>query len=71
MKNARHVATAAEAFAAGQLARCGWDVSVQSGANQPEYVFVAVNGDIVRHVRRAWAFSVDRLHALATGQGLR
>lgn len=39
------VATAAEAFAAGQFARCGWDVSVQYGANQPEYDLVAVNGD--------------------------
>jgi Holliday junction resolvase-like predicted endonuclease len=39
------VATAAEAFAAAQFARCGWDVSVQYGANQPEYDLVAVNGD--------------------------
>lgn len=39
------VATAAEAFAAAQLARCGWDVSVQYGANQPEYDLVAVGGD--------------------------
>ena len=37
------VATAAEAFAAGQFARCGWDVSVQYGANQPEYDLVAVD----------------------------
>lgn len=40
-----HVATAAEAFAAAQFARCGWDVSVQYGANQPEYDLVAVCGD--------------------------
>ena len=39
------VATAAEAFAAAQFARCGWDVSVQYGANQPEYDLVAVNGE--------------------------
>jgi Holliday junction resolvase-like predicted endonuclease len=39
------VATAAEAFAAAQFARCGWDVSVQYGANQPEYDLVAVSGD--------------------------
>jgi hypothetical protein len=39
------VATAAEAFAAAQFARCGWDVAVQYGANQPEYDFVASNGD--------------------------
>jgi hypothetical protein len=37
------VATAAEAFAAAQFARCGWDVSVQYGANQPEYDQVAVD----------------------------
>jgi Holliday junction resolvase-like predicted endonuclease len=45
MKNSSHVATAAEAFAAAQFARCGWDVSVQYGANQPEYDLVAVDGD--------------------------
>lgn len=39
------VATAAEAFAAAQFARCGWDVSVQYGANQPEYDLVAVDGE--------------------------
>jgi hypothetical protein len=39
------VATAAEAFAAAQFARCGWDVSVQYGANQPEYDLVAVAGE--------------------------
>ncbi len=39
------VATAAEAFAAAQFARCGWDVSVQYGANQPEYDLVAVTGE--------------------------
>jgi hypothetical protein len=37
MHNSWHVATAAEAIAAAQFARCGWDVSVQYGANQPEY----------------------------------
>jgi len=45
MKTHWHVATAAEAFAAAQFARCGWDVNVQYGANQPEYDFVASNGD--------------------------
>ncbi|WP_082547612.1 hypothetical protein [Rhodanobacter sp. Soil772] len=43
MKNSWHVATAAEAFAAAQFARCGWDISVQYGANQPEYDLVAVD----------------------------
>ncbi|MEO5607479.1 MAG: hypothetical protein ABIR13_07855 [Polaromonas sp.] len=32
-----HVGVAAEAIAAGLFARCGLDVSVQYGANQPEY----------------------------------
>lgn len=45
MKTSWHVATAAEAFAAAQFARCGWDVSVQYGANQPEYDLVVVDGD--------------------------
>jgi Holliday junction resolvase-like predicted endonuclease len=45
MKTKWHVAAAAEAFAAGQFARSGWDVSVQYGANQPEYDLVAVDGD--------------------------
>lgn len=45
MKNSWQVATAAEAFAAAQFARCGWDVSIQYGANQPEYDLVAVDGE--------------------------
>jgi hypothetical protein len=45
MKTSWHVATAAEAFAAAQFARCGWDVSVQYGANQPEYDLVAADGE--------------------------
>lgn len=45
MKNSWQVATAAEAFAAAQFARCGWDVFVQYGANQPEYNLVTVDGD--------------------------
>ena len=32
-----HVGVAAEAIAAALFARSGWDVSVQYGANQPEY----------------------------------
>jgi hypothetical protein len=40
-----HIAVAAEAFAAGLFARCGLDVSVQYGANQPEYDLVVVKGD--------------------------
>ena len=45
MMTSWQVATAAEAFAAAQFARCGWDVSVQYGANQPEYDVVAVDGE--------------------------
>ncbi|NOU05389.1 MAG: hypothetical protein HOO99_04325 [Hyphomicrobiaceae bacterium] len=47
MKNSWHVATAAEAITAAQFARCGWDISVQYGANQPEYDLVAVDGSRV------------------------
>ena len=50
MKNSWQVATAAEAFAAAQFARCGWDVSVQYGANQPEYDLVAVDDECVLKV---------------------
>ncbi len=40
-----HVGVAAEAIAAAQFARCGIAVSVQYGADQPEYDLVAVDGD--------------------------
>jgi len=40
--NQWHVATAAKAIAAAQFSRCGWDVSVQYGANQPGYDLVVV-----------------------------
>jgi Holliday junction resolvase-like predicted endonuclease len=40
-----HVATAAEAIAAAQFARCGYDISVQYGANQPEYDLIVARGD--------------------------
>lgn len=40
-----HVGVAAEAFAAAQFARFCYDVSVQYGANQPEYDLIAVSGD--------------------------
>ncbi len=41
----RNIEIAAEAIAAGQFARAGFDVSVQYGANQPEYDLVAAKGD--------------------------
>ena len=40
-----HVGVAAEAFAAGMFARCGLDVSVQYGANQPEYDLIVAQED--------------------------
>ena len=40
-----HIGVAAEAIAAAQFARCGWDVSVQYGADQPEYDLVVAKGD--------------------------
>ena len=40
-----HVGIAAEAFAAAVFARYGYDVSVQYGANQPEYDLITVSGD--------------------------
>jgi Holliday junction resolvase-like predicted endonuclease len=42
--NSWQVATAAEAITAAQFARLGFDVSVQYGANQPEYDLVVVDG---------------------------
>ena len=40
-----HIGVAGEAFAAAQFARYGIDVSVQYGANQPEYDLIATRGD--------------------------
>lgn len=40
-----HVAVAAEAFTAAQFARCGFDVSVQYGADQPEYDLIVARAD--------------------------
>jgi Holliday junction resolvase-like predicted endonuclease len=45
MKSNWHVATAAEATAAAQFARLGFDVSVQYGAGQPEYDLMVSDGD--------------------------
>ncbi|GLR26524.1 hypothetical protein GCM10007875_16140 [Limnobacter litoralis] len=44
------VATAAEALAAAQFARFGWDVSVQYGANLPEFDLVVTRGDAMLKV---------------------
>jgi Holliday junction resolvase-like predicted endonuclease len=40
-----HVGVAAEAFVAAIFARCGYDVSVQYGANQPEYDLIISKED--------------------------
>lgn len=40
-----HVGVAAEAIAAALFARCGYDVSVQYGANQPEYDLLIARGE--------------------------
>jgi hypothetical protein len=45
MKTNWHVATAAEAIAAAQFARLGFNVSVQYGPNQPEYDLMIDNGE--------------------------
>ena len=42
-----HVGVAAEAYAAAVFARYGYDVSVQYGANQPEYDLIAVSRDLM------------------------
>ena len=40
-----HIKVAAEAFAAGLLAHAECDVSVQYGANQPDYDLIAVKAN--------------------------
>lgn len=40
----RQCEIAAESYSASLLARCGYDISVQYGANQPQYDLVAVKG---------------------------
>ncbi len=41
----RNVGVAAEAICAAQFARCGFDISVQYGANQPEYDLIVAKDD--------------------------
>lgn len=48
--NSWHVGVAAEALVAAQLARYGYDVSVQYGADQPEYDLIASRGDDILKV---------------------
>lgn len=46
----RHVGVAAEAAAAALFARAGFDVSVQYGANQPEYDLIVARSDAMLKV---------------------
>ena len=48
-----HVGVAAEAYTAAVFARYGYDVSVQYGANQPEYDLIAVSGDKMLKIKKA------------------
>jgi len=45
--NSYHVGIAAEAIVASLFARCGYDVSIQYGANQPEYDLVVIKGESI------------------------
>jgi hypothetical protein len=62
-----HVATAAEAMAAAQFARLGCDVSVQYGANQPEYdLMIARDGRMLKisvkgSSNKGWGLSQSHL----------
>lgn len=48
-KSSWHVATAAEAIAAAQFSRVGFNVAVQYGANQPEYdLMIASNEQMLK-----------------------
>ena len=49
--NSYNIGVAAEAFAAGQFARFGYDISVQYGANQPEYDLIAHKDDMILKVQ--------------------
>ncbi|MEW5729131.1 MAG: hypothetical protein AB1918_14980 [Pseudomonadota bacterium] len=45
-----HTGVAAEAFTAALFARAGYDISVQYGANQPEYDLLVVRGEAMLKV---------------------
>ncbi|MBA3878588.1 MAG: hypothetical protein C0500_02600 [Sphingobium sp.] len=65
-----HVATAAEAVAAAQFARFGFDVSVQYGANQPEYDLMIARGEDILKISvkgsqdGGWGLSQSQLSKL-------
>lgn len=66
-----HVATAAEAIAAAQFARLGFDVSVQYGANQPEYDLMIARQNLILKVSvkgsadGGWGLTQSQLSKLA------
>jgi hypothetical protein len=70
-----HIAVAAEAIAAAQFARCGFDVSVQYGADQPEYDLVVAKGDNLLKISvkgsqdGAWALTQSYLRKAAERSG--
>jgi Holliday junction resolvase-like predicted endonuclease len=65
-----HVATAAEAIAAAQFARLGFNVSVQYGANQPEYDLMIDKGGRTLKISvkgsqdKGWGLSQSQLSKL-------
>lgn len=69
-----HVATAAEALAAAQFARFGFDVSVQYGANQPEYDLIVADGENVLKISvkgsqdGGWGLSQTQLSRIRNAQ---
>jgi Holliday junction resolvase-like predicted endonuclease len=70
LKTKWHVATAAEAIAAAQFARLGFNVSVQYGANQPEYDLMIDDGSATLKVsvkgsrNKGWGLSHSHLPKL-------
>jgi hypothetical protein len=61
-----HVGVAAEACAAALFARCGFDVSVQYGANQPGYDLIVARGDKMLKVSvkgsKDWGWGLTQSH---------
>jgi hypothetical protein len=69
------IAVAAEALAAAQFARCGFDVSVQYGANQPEYDLIVAKGERLLKVSvkgshdSSWGLAQSYLQTLGNALG--
>lgn len=63
----RQCEIAAESYAASLLARCGYDIFVQYGANQPYYDLIATKGNRTRHIsvkggqNGAWPLAVKHV----------